>query len=42
MFAYTFIGGCIVSDKVSFEKFAELKSYEDTEKAIRKNQKWLS
>ena len=42
MFIYTFIGGCLIDDKVSFEKFAECKSYEDTEKAIRKNQKWLS
>ena len=42
LFAYTIIGGCIIGDKVSFEKFAEYKSYEDTEKAIRKNQKWLS
>lgn len=42
MFIYTFIGGCLIGDKVSFEEFAEYKSYEDTEKAIRKNQKWLS
>ena len=42
LLAYTIIGGCIISDKVSFEKFAEYKSYEDTEKAIRKNKKWLS
>ena len=42
MLIYTFIGGCLIGDKVSFEKFAECKSYEDTEKAIRKNQKWLS
>ena len=42
MFIYMFIGGCIIGDKVSFETFAEYKSYEDTEKAIRKNRKWLS
>ena len=42
LFIYMFIGGCIIGDKVSFEKFAEYKSYEDTEKAIRKNRKWLS
>lgn len=41
LFIYIIIGGCIIGDKVSFEKFAEYKSYEDTEKAIRKNKKWL-
>jgi len=42
LFIYIFIGGCIIGDKISFDKFAEYKSYENTEKAIRKNQKWLS
>lgn len=42
LFIYMIIGGCIIGDKVSFEEFAKYKSYEDTEKAIRKNQKWLS
>lgn len=42
LFIYMFIGGCIIGDKVSFEEFAKYKSFEDTEKAIRKNQKWLS
>lgn len=42
LFIYIFIGGCIIGDKVSFEEFAKYKSFEDTEKAIRKNQKWLS
>lgn len=41
LFIYIIIGGCIIDDKVSFEKFAEYKSYKDTEKAIRKNKKWL-
>lgn len=41
LFVYTIIGGCIIGDAISFEKFAKIYSYEQTEKAIRKNKKWL-
>lgn len=38
---YTIIGGCIIGDAISFTEFADIYSRKQTEKAFRKNKKWL-
>lgn len=38
---YIFIGLCFGEDTISYEEYAKNQSYKATEKAIRKNKKWI-
>lgn len=41
LIAYIFIGLCFDENTISYEEYAENQSYKATEKAIRKNKKWI-
>lgn len=41
LIAYIFIGLCYDENMISYEDYAKYQSYKATEKAIRKNKKWL-